>query len=345
MKQFHRKLSLKLAVLGLLGSTGGLIAGAFSPANAALSNTSMVMSNNQVGSTATYTAVFSTGTALVGDLLVALPSGVTGLSTSNTSVFTSSSCTGTFSPASLSGPAVLNGDNIGLPINISSLGTCVKVVMTGLTNPSTPGTANACEADALAVTLGLNLTATNLGNLVCGSGGLTGGLLPGLLADVTSINLSYVTQAVNGISTALNVAPALTTSLDNTYQSFGITPAPTGVEASNATQALSVATNAQNYTVEGLVSGGSSALTWVGPTSHSIPFGYTAGTGSGNSPASCSGSGTPFGSNGTYTSVQNALSGLTNGQTTNLNYCWNVDYTDPAGLYQATVTYLVVPTF
>jgi hypothetical protein len=213
--------------------------------------------------------------------------------------------------------------------------------MSGLTNPSAVGAPSACEADSL--NLGVNLNVANLGNLVCSASGLTGGLLGSVLTDVTSIALNYVAQAANGITTALNVAPALTTTIDNTYQSFNITPALGGVEASNASQALTVATNAQNYTVEGLVSGPTSALTWVGPTAHSIPFGYTEATGS--APASCSGSGTTFGSNGTYSSLQNAITGLTNGLTTTVNYCWNVDYTDPAGQYDATVTYLVVPTF
>jgi hypothetical protein len=264
---------------------------------------------------------------------------VTGLSVANTTLYTASSCTGTFTPQTITG-AVASGSNIGLPISISTLGTCVKVVMTGLTNPASTGTAYACEADALA-TLG-SLTSTGIGNLVCGVGGLTGGVAASL-ADVASTALSYVAQATNGITTALNVAPALTASVNNTYQAFSITPTTSGVEASNASQALTVATNAQNYTVEGLVSGTGSDLTWVGPTAHQIPFGYTESTG--GTPASCSGAGTSFGANGTYSALQSSIAGLTNGQVTNLNYCWNVDYTDPAGLYNATVTYLVVPSF
>jgi hypothetical protein len=342
MISFTKKRHVRLAGLGLAAAVSGLLAGSFAPANAALTNTSMVLSNNQVGSSSTYTAVFSTGSALVTDLVVALPSTVAGLATATTSVFTSSTCTGTFSPASLSSAAVISGDNIALPISVPTLGTCVKVVMTGLTNPAAAGTAYACEADALAGIVS-SLTATNLGNLVCSSAGLTGGVLGGLLADATSIALNYVAQATNGITTALNVAPALTTSVNSTYQAFDITPAVGGVESSNASQALSVATNAQNYNVEGLVSGGTSALTWVGATAHSIPFGYTESTGS--TPASCSGQGTAFGSNGTYSTLESSVAGLTNGKTTNVDYCWNVDYTDPAGLYDATVTYLVVPSF
>ena len=164
-----------------------------------------------------------------------------------------------------------------------------------------------------------------------------------LLSDTSETALSYVAQATNGISTALNVAPALTTSLDNTYQSFSIIPTTGGTEASGAVQNLTVGTNAQNYTVEGLVSGATSELTWAGGAGHTIPFGYTQSTG--GTAAACSGSGTPFGSNGTYSALQSGVAGLTNSKVTNVNYCWNVDFTDPAGLYNATVTYLVVPTF
>jgi hypothetical protein len=327
------KRRVRLAGLASAAAVSGLLAGSFAPAHAALTNTSMVLSNNQVSSSSTYTAVFSTGSPLVTGLIVALPSTVTGLATATTSVLTSSSCTGTFAPATVGTP-VIGGDNIALPINIATLGTCVKVVISGLTNPAAAGTAYACEADAVGI-----LNTTNLGSLICDSSGLIGGSL----ADVTSIALNYVTQAINGITTALNVAPALTTSVDSTYQAFNITPAVGGVESSNASQALTVATNAQNYTVEGLVSGSSSALTWVGPTAHSIPFGYTESTGS--SPTSCSGQGTAFGSNGNYSALESSVLGLTNGKTTNIDYCWNVDYRDPAGLYDATVTYLVVPSF
>ncbi|HMC39192.1 MAG TPA: hypothetical protein VKI19_05985 [Acidimicrobiales bacterium] len=337
-----RKRTLRIAGLALMATTAGLVVGSFAPANASLTNTSMVMSNNAVNASSTYTAIFSTGTALVTDLIVALPSTVSGLSAANTTVYTASSCAGTFAQQSLSSAAVLSGDNIALPISIATAGTCVKVVMTGLTNGSSTGTAYACEADALGGIVA-SLTPTNVGNLVCSVSGLAGGVLGSLLSDATSIALSYVAQATNGITTALNVAPALTTSVDSAYQSFSIAPTTSGVEASNASQALTVATNAQNYTVEGLVGGAGSDLTWAGGSGHSIPFGYTESTGS--SAASCSGSGTSFGSNGTYSALQSGVAGLTNGKVTNINYCWNVDYTDPAGLYNATVTYLVVPSF
>lgn len=344
MLSIRRKRTTSLGVLALLAMTGGIVAGSFTPAQAALTNTSLVMSNNQVGAASTYTAVFSTGTALVTDLLLGLPSTVGGLATATESVFTAPSCTGTFSAASLTGSAVIGGNNIALPVSVPTLGTCVKVVVSGLTNPASVGTAYACEGDALAALLGSNLTVGNLSGLTCASNGLTGGVLGSALSDVAGIALSYVAQATNGITTALDVAPALTTTIAGTYQAFNITPTSTGAEATNPSQALTVATNAQNYTVEGLVSGTTSSLTWVGPSAHSILFGYTAASG-GGAPANCTGSGTAFGANGTYASVQNALTGLTNGQVTNVNYCWNVDYTDPAGQYDATVTYLVVPTF
>lgn len=333
----------RLGILALVASAGGLLAGSFTPAGASLTNTSLVMSNNQVGASSTYTEIFSTGTALVTDLLVGVPSTVTGFSTNNISVYTASSCTGTFALQTITGAVQsTTGNTAALPLSLPTLGTCVKVVMTGLTNPGSTGTAYACAGDALAAIVS-SLSVPNLNALSCGVSGLTGGALAALITDTTGIAMSYVAQATNGITTALNVAPALTTSIDNTYQAFSITPTATGVEASNAAQNLTVATNAQNYTVEGLVGSAGSDLTWANGSGHSIPFGYTESTG--GTAASCSGSGTPFGSNGTYAALQSAVAGLTNGKVTNINYCWNVDFTDPAGLYNATVTYLVVPSF
>lgn len=325
-----------------------LICGIASPAQAALSNTSLVMSNNQVSSSSAYTTIFSTGSAAVTDLVVMLPSTVSGLNASNVTVLTSSSCTGTFSTATLSASAVLSGETIGLPISIPTLGTCVKIIVTGLTNPSSTGTLYSCVADGIDTTLSTDLTAANLAGLSCSSSGitsttLTSTLLGALVTDAASIGLTYVAQATNGVTTALNVAPALNVSLNSSYQTFDITPTATGVEASNASQAIAVATNAQTYTIQGLVSGTGSTLAWEGGSGHSIPFGYTEATG-GSAP-SCTGSGTPFGVSGTYAAVQSNVAGLTNGQTTNVNYCWNVDFTQPAGQYEATVTYLVVPSF
>lgn len=328
--------------------TIGTVLGVVSPALAALSNTSLVMSNNQVSSSSTYTTIFSTGSAAVTDLIVMLPSTVSGLSASNVTVQTATGCTGTFSTATLSSTAVLSGETIGLPISIPTLGTCVKVIVTGLTNPSSAGTLYACMADGIDTTLSTDLTAANLAALSCTSSGitsssLTSALLGALVADSASIGLDYVAQATNGTTTALNVAPALNFAVNSAYQAFNVTPTSTGVEASNASQALSVATNAQSYTVQGLLSGTSSALTWEGGSGHTIPFGYTESTG-GAAP-SCTGSGAAFGVNGTYSAIQSSVAGLTNGQTTNVNYCWNVSFTEPAGQYEATVTYLVVPSF
>jgi hypothetical protein len=333
----------KVGVVALTAATAALLAGSFSPAGASLTNTSVVMSNNTVGASSTYTEIFSTGTPLVTDLLVGVPSGVTGLSSGNTTVFTAASCTGTFVAQTISG-AVLStgGTNLALPLSLPTLGTCVKVVMSGLTNTNTVGTAYACAGDALAGIVA-SLTQANLNALTCGVSGLTGAPLGALISDTTGIALSYVAQATNGLTTALNVAPALTTSVDNTYQAFSITPTAGGVEASNAAQNLTVATNAQSYTVEGLVGSAGSDLTWTGGAGHTIPCGYTESTG--GTAGACSGSGTPFGSNGVYSALQSGVAGLTNSKVTNINYCWNVDFTDPAGLYNATVTYLVVPTF
>ena len=343
---WFRKRIARIGILGLVATSAGLLAGSFSPANASLTNTSLVMSNNQIGASSTYTEIFSTGSALVTDLLVGVPSGVTGLTAAGTSVYTAASCTGTFTQQTITGAVLGTGStNLLLPLSVPSLGTCVKVVMTGLTNPGSVASTYACGGDALAAILGATggLSVANVGALTCGISGLTGGNLGALLADTTGIAVNFVAQATNGISTALNVAPALTTSIDNTYQSFSIIPAAGGAEASGAVQNLTVGTNAQNYTVEGLVSGATSELTWAGGAGHNIPLGYTQSTG--GTAAACSGSGTQFGANGTYAALQSGVTGLTNGKITNINYCWNVDFTDPAGLYNATVTYLVVPTF
>lgn len=340
---WFRKRIARIGILGLVATSAGLLAGSFSPASASLTNTSMVMSNNQVGASSTYTEIFSTGTALVTDLLVGVPSTVSGFSSSNVSVYTAASCTGTFAQQTISGAVQsTTGNTVALPLSLPTLGTCVKVVITGLTNPGTAGSAYACAGDALTAIV-VSLSVANLNALSCGVSGLTGGTLGALIADTTGIALSYVAQATNGISTSLNVAPALTTAIDNTYQAFSITPSANGVEASNAVQNLTVATNAQNYTVEGLVGGAGSDLTWANGTGHTIPLGYTESTG--GTAGTCSGSGTAFGANGTYSALQSGVAGLTNNKVTNINYCWNVDFTDPAGLYNATVTYLVVPTF
>lgn len=347
----HRRRGISVAAGISVGLA--LMWGIASPALAALSNTSWVMSNNQVSSSSTYTTIFSTGSPSVTDLVLMLPAGVTGLSASNVSVSTASSCTGTFSTLT-PGTAVLsptsNPTSIGLPVSIATAGTCVKVVVTGLTNPSTAGTVYGCLADGTdTVTTDLS---TYLGDLSCGSGGisstsLTSTILDALVTDNVSVALTYLTQAINGVTTDLNVAPVLNFNPISNYQSFDITPTPNGAEVSNSTQALTVSTNAQSYTIEGLVAGPTSALTWAGytgtGTAPSIPFGYTEATGSSLMP-SCSSSSPAFGANGTYSNIT-SLTGLTNGQTTNINYCWSVDYTKPAGLYQGTVTYLVVPSF
>lgn len=344
----------------VIGPAGAVVTAAsllLSPAaQAALGNTSLVMSNNQVGaSSTTYTAIFSTGTNIstttpVTEITVLLPTGVTGLSAAATTVQTAATCTGTFTTQTITG-AVLStgGTTIGLPISIATAGTCVKVVMTGLTNPSSTGTAYACSADSVDATLSTDLTAANLNNLVCGSGGITSttgtltGSLLNLVTDSAAVALNYVAQAANGVTTALNVAPVLNVTLNSAYQSFSITPTALGVEASNASQAVTVATNAQSYTLQGRVGGSTSTLTEQAPAAASIPFGFTESTGT--SPGACTGSGTAFGVGGNYANVQSAIAGLTNATTTNLNYCWNVDFTKPAGLYTATITYLVVPSF
>lgn len=330
--------------LAAVVAVGGMLFGSsFLPAHAALSNTSLVMSNNQVGAPATYTAIFTTGSPLVTELTMILPAGVSGLSAANTTVQTAASCTGSFTTQTITGAVLSTGGTaLGLPISLLTAGTCVKVVMTGLTNQASTGQAYACMADSVDLTLLTDLTASNLNNLVCGSGGITGGLLS-LVTDTQAVALNYVSQAVNGVTTALNVAPALNMSLNSSYQSFSITPTISGVEASNASQAITVATNAQNYTLQGVVAGTSSALTWSGPSAASIPLGFTESTS--GSPAACSGSGSAFGAAGTYNNVESAIAGLTNGKTTNINYCWNVDFTKPAGLYTATITYLVTPSF
>lgn len=332
-------------VTALAATTLALTSGA--PAQAALGSVSLSMSNNQVSASATYTALFTTGAVAVTDLVVALPSTVTVPATPTVAVSTASTCTGTFSSAGI-GTVVTNlsgsGNNIGIPMSsaIATLGTCVKVVISGLTNPASAGTLYACLADGTG--LAANVTSGNLAGITCSVSGLGGTInaLLGLL-DNAATALTFVTQVTNGVTNNLSVAPVMTVNLDSTSNSFSITPTASGVTASSALNDITVATNALTYTLQAIVGGSSSALSLAGNNSYTIPLKFKQGTGS--PAAACDGSESSFGSGSTYANVASAVSGLTNGTVTNVRYCWTVDLTKPAGTYTATITYLAVPSF
>ena len=318
------------------------------PAQAALGSLSVSLSNNQVNGAATYTALFTTGSAAVTDLLVALPGTVTVPASPTVAVSTASTCTGTFSSASI-GTVATNlsgsGNSIGVPLSsaIASAGTCVKIVVSGLTNPGTTGTLYACLADGTGALA--NVTSTNLAGITCSVSGL-GGTINALLGilDNAAAAITFVAETTNGVTNNLSIAPVLTMGVDNTSNSFSITPSASGVTASSALTDVTVATNAVNYTVQAVVSGASSVLTLTGDNTKTIPLKFRQSTG-GSAPACDGSSETSLGAGGTYSTVASSVAGLTNGKVTNVRYCWTVDLTKPAGTYTATITYLAVPSF
>lgn len=329
-----------------IGLTSGLVAlGTVGPAAASLGSPSMVLSNNQVSAASTYTAIFTTGTVSVTDLVLVLPAGVAGVGSATVAVSTASSCTGAFSVLTgTSALAATSNPTLGISLTtaIATLGTCVKVVVSGLTNPSSTGTVNACLGDGIALLS--NVTAANLQNLTCSAGSIGGSLL-NLVTDSASVALTYVAQALEGTTTNLAVAPTLTVLLNGGsgggLQSASITPSAAGVTTGTPIDAINVATNAVNYTIEAQIAGTSSSLSRMGGSGAGhdlVALSWTTST--------CA-SGAPFNTvaSGTYSVVSSALSGLTNGTTTSVAYCWNVDLSHPAGLYTATVNYLVVPSF
>ena len=334
-----------VSLAGLAATAAGLASGA--PAHAAIANPSLVMTNNQSGATTTYTYTFTPGLNLAQMLtgfngVLGVPGGATGLSSATVSVFEN---TGSGWGSALSGvTSTVNsaGNAVGLAVpaaDFTGLTSVpqLKVTVANLTNPtvSVSTTAGGCMADALG-------TISNLAGAVfttgtsAGTASFAGSLAGGVLNDVACLTSTIVPLGTNGVTEQLNVAPVLNVSLPSTADSFSVVPTASGVALSMPTDNLTVATNALNYTIEGLISGGTSALHYDGSGGYSLPIQATTST--------CA-SAANLGSGGSYSAIA-SNSGLTNGTVTGITYCGgNVSLTTPSGSYSGTITYLVVPSF
>jgi hypothetical protein len=332
----HRR--RRLATLCAAAGVGLVALLAAAPAEAAITGVGLVLSDNQESaSPVTYTLTFEVGVAAA-SFVVALPSDVTGLSTSNVVVETSTNGS-TFSLVSLSSGSVLayadSAQNLNLlGVNLPSplvAGDWIEVSLSSLTNPSKAETETIYLADELTP-----LTSTTLSSITLGSGGTLVSSVTNLIAETASVAMTIVAQATNGVSTDLSVAPVLDVSLGSATHVLDLTPSPQGATAPAASDTITVATNANSYAIEAEISGSSSALTLEGGTT-TIPLEWEV---NGGAP-------TPFSpASSGYGTIAAGLAGLTNGTTTTVTYVVpSVDLTKPAGTYQATITYLVVPQF
>jgi hypothetical protein len=322
-----RRIALALAAATM---AAGLVVGTGAPAQAALGSVAASMTNNQVDATADYTFTFTTD-LLARTVAVTLPSGVD-VSGATTTVSKAATCAGTFT--TVTGTTLSDGQSVGIAVaalDALAAGTCVKIVVSDVVNPSSAGSLNACLGDSLTALSDLTALACSVG-----------GALTGLVGGTATAVLTYVTQATNGVTNDLSVAPVLTMGVDNATNSFTVTPTASGVTASNALTNVTVATNALTYDLQAAVAGTSSALKQVDGT-ETIPLAVKQATG--GTAAACDGSAASLGASGTYNAVASAVPGLTNSKVTNVRYCWTVDLTKPAGTYTATITYLAVPTF
>lgn len=339
--------------LGIPATAGAVLLLLQIPAYASYVNPSLVLSDNQSAQTSTYTVAFTPGLTLTEiqtsgfGQVVALPTGsgaVGGLSAATISVATNtgSGWTTLVAGTGYATPIIGSSNNMAavnlLPAAFTGMSAVpqVQIAISGLTNPTVSASTgeNVCIADTLT-----SITSTLLNSVT-----LSGSTFSGLtgLADSACIADTIVPQATNGITGQVNVAPVLNVGVDAAADSFDVTPSASGAGAGSASNAVTVATNALNYTIEAQVSGASSQLVWNGSGgSYSIPFSFTNGSCPSN------GSATAFGTSaaGTYADVASGLTGLTNGATTTVHYCWSVDLTKPSGSYTATITYLVVPSF
>lgn len=326
MRALRATLALTVAAAG---AAAALLAG---PADAAIGNPALVISDNQVSaSPVTYTTTFQVGVAAL-SAVVALPGTVTGLAASAVSVATSTDGVNftAISPTLLT--STTNSlDKVGINFPSALLaGEWVRVVATGLTNPSAAGTSTVGLADELTA-----LTQSTLDGLSL-SGSTLVSSVTGLLADVGSIAATIVAQAVNGVSTDLSVAPVLSLSWGAASHALAVTPAASGVAPAPTSDSVTVQTNAQSYSIEGEVSGTGLVLQGGSASRPAdvLPLGFTvSGGASGTFPS------------GGFGVVAGNLAGLTNGTTTQVNYNLTVDLTHPAGTYVGTVTYLVAPSF
>jgi hypothetical protein len=308
------------------------------PARAALSNVSLVASNNQVSSSSTYTVTYQVGVADLGLLLV-LPSGVTGLAAGNVTVTKSTDGT-TFASVTPSSKLV-SADGQRLGVNLPSAlaaGNWVKVTITGLTNPSSTGD--------YTVQLGGDLLAITQAQL----DGVLATLLA-LMAETANVVLTVVSVVTNAISTNLNVAPALTFSVGTGSHTWNLDPSGT-TSSNSVSDSLTIATNAATYVIQAFVSGnlvragtdGSQTSDVISHTAGASGphFGYTVTGPAGDAVA---GTYRTFDTSSTNLVSGWSLSGLTNSEATTVTYDLGVDYTKSPGLYLGSVTYRIVPTY
>jgi hypothetical protein len=334
----------RIAALVALTLAASLTVLAPAPAGAALSNVGLVASNNQVSATGvTLTISFQVG-GLAGSVVATMPSGVTGLSTANTSITTSSNGTNFTAPTLHGTPKLLstNGQSVGINL-LSQLtsGTWVTMTITGLTNPGSAGD----------VTVTVGDTVLPLLNVAALDGAI------GALSETANVIYSVVTQAANGISNAVGVAPTLAFTVGGSTTSRSWSLDPTGTASSTAqTETLNVVTNATSYTIQAAVSGhlvragtdGSNAKDRIeyDGASNAPHFSYRVAPPAGDSlPSGTSSTVRPWSTTPTALVSGLSLSGLTNGEAVTITYDVLIDYTKAPGNYTGNVTYRVVPTY
>jgi len=339
----------KLAAIGVAGMAAtaalGLVAG--TPAHAAIVNPSLVMSNNQSASTSTYTFTFTPGLTVTQMLtgfngVVGIPGGASGLSGAAVSVDENTGSGWGSALAGVTSTVNTAGNVLGIAVpstDFTGLTSVpqLRVVVSNLTNPtvSVSTTAGACMADATSAITGIATSTFTSGT--SGSGASFSSTLASLLTETSCLTSTVVPIGTNGVTEQLNVAPVLNVTLPQTSDSFSVIPTATGVAVSFPTDTITVATNAVNYTIEGVIANSTSALKYDGGGSYSLPITATTST--------C-GSASALGSNGTYSALASSLAGLTDGTATSVIYCGgNVNLTSPSGSYSGTITYLVVPSF
>lgn len=313
------------------------------PGSAAISDGSLVASNNQVDATGvTYTLTGKVGIAAL-SFAVILPSGVTGLDTANVTVETSTDGT-SFSAATLAGanPKLESADGQRLGVNLASAltaGNWIKITITGLSNPGSTGDYTITLGDKLTAITQLDLDSTLSALLT-------------LLTETLDSILTIVSEVTNGISTNVSVAPALSLSASASSHSWSLDPSGT-TSSTSTSDTLSISTNAATYVIQGKISGDLIRVGTAGTSeSDLIPndgassdphFGYTVSGPSGDSVNSST-----FRTFSTsYASLASgwSLSGLTNGEDTTVTYDLKVDYTKAPGTYAAAITYRIVPTY
>jgi len=339
----------KLAAMGMAGmaATAALGLVADTPAHAAIVNPSLVMSNNQSASSSTYTVTFTPGLTLTQMLtgfngVIGIPGGASGLAGASVSVYSNTGSGWGSALASVTSTVNTAADVLGIAVpsadftGITSVPQ-LRVVVSNLTNPTVTvsTTAGACVADATSALSGILASTFTSGT--SGAGASFSSTLASLLADTSCLTTTVVPIGTNGVTQQLTVAPVLNVTLPSTTDTFSVTPTASGVAVSFPTDTVTVATNAINYTIEGLIANSSSALKYDDGGTYSLPITATTST--------C-GSAVSLGSSGTYAALASSLSGLTNGTATSVTYCGsNVSLTSPPGSYSGTITYLVVPSF